>query len=527
MKTFTLYRFLNKYFLKHIFLSALFFIPCAYCVEAGGDNYYFNLDLPPDPVPDRYTIVKGLNANTKETYVELDGPGCIKHIWLTLKHPHKSEMTNRKTIMRIFFDDSEAPHVEGPVGDFFGVMHGIDFYEINTPLLSVKQFSGYNCYFEMPFSKNARIEFENGPEGNYIYIQVDWHRYPNQIMKEKRRFCAQWRREMPTPKYGEDYLMLDADGPGDLIGFVYGVRLIDNTDRWSHGGSANIFIDGQGEQPAYIRGIGGEDDYGTSYGGALHPPESHLYAGIPYYTYEDIGEARAVQRLVGYRFFLRDRISFDESIHIRYGTMENDICSMVYWYQEGKPRRFVEMPDWEKLFPGIELRKGAMDVDLPYSGSWLIGPLIDNAYNQRMDEALKKEKYYSASDTDNWTKLNSNHGFVNFNYVHRPHTRGVGVHHVAKAVEARSWIEVEKDMMATIQIAWDDQVILKVNEERPVDLGRNLHFRKHELKVPFKSGRNVISVILSNEKGSNHGGWAFSFKATSPEGEVLIPDIDQ
>ena len=34
--------------------------------------------------------------------------------------------------------------------------------------------------------------------------------------------------------------MLDAEGPGQLIGFVYGVRLIDNTDRWSHGGADNI-----------------------------------------------------------------------------------------------------------------------------------------------------------------------------------------------------------------------------------------------------------------------------------------------
>ena len=37
------------------------------------------------------------------------------------------------------------------------------------------------------------------------------------------RFCARWRREMPTVRYGEDFLMLDADGPRQLLGFVYGV----------------------------------------------------------------------------------------------------------------------------------------------------------------------------------------------------------------------------------------------------------------------------------------------------------------
>ena len=38
--------------------------------------------------------------------------------------------------------------------------------------------------------------------------------------------------------------MLDADGPGQLLGFVYGARLLDDIDRWSHGGAENIYLDG-------------------------------------------------------------------------------------------------------------------------------------------------------------------------------------------------------------------------------------------------------------------------------------------
>ncbi len=163
-----------------------------------------------------------------------------------------------------------------------------------------------------------------------LYFQLDWQRYPGAEMKEPRRFCASWRREMPTPRYGENFLMLDADGPGQLIGFFYGVRLIDNTDRWSHGGAENIYLDGLGAHPAYIRGIGGEDTFGTSYGGVQHPPESHLYTGIPYYKTEDIGETRGAQRLSAYRFFVHDAIRWQESVHMRFGTMENDICATVY-----------------------------------------------------------------------------------------------------------------------------------------------------------------------------------------------------
>ena len=39
------------------------------------------------------------------------------------------------------------------------------------------------------------------------------------------------------PIIGEEYLMLDAVGRGRLLGFVLGVRLYDDVDRWSHGGA--------------------------------------------------------------------------------------------------------------------------------------------------------------------------------------------------------------------------------------------------------------------------------------------------
>ena len=168
-------------------------------------------------------------------------------------------------ILRIFFDDSPVPQVERPPATFRPAAR--EPVDINTPLLSVQQWSGYNAYFEMPFAKKARIEFETAGDGIAIYLQVDWQRYPDQEMRETKRFCASWRREMPTQSYGEDFLMLDADGPGQLIGFVYGVRLIDNVDRWSHGGAENISIDGLGDQPAYVRGMA-ERTRSASYGGA-------------------------------------------------------------------------------------------------------------------------------------------------------------------------------------------------------------------------------------------------------------------
>ena len=353
-----------------------------------------DLQLPDRPVADRVSFNDPLQPMERKTFAALDGPGCVRHIFLVAgAHPlmRTTRHVSRKMIIRIYFDDEPIPFVEAPIGDFFGVMHGQDWYPIDNHYLSIKAWNGYNCYFPMPFATSARIEIENGEERSHAYIQVDWERYPDRQMTEGRRFCARWRREMPTRRYGDDFLMLDADGPGQLLGYVYGVRLIDEVDRWSHGGSDNIYIDGDGECPSYLRGIGGEDTFGEGYGGALHPPETHHYAAMPYYVHEDVGEARVAQRVVGYRFFDQDRISFAKSLHIRFGCMRNDICSTVYWYQRKPVRPFFRMPDFAHLLPGTELPAGTCDLPLPGSDEWwLCGP-FGNEDNAAMQTTLSAE----------------------------------------------------------------------------------------------------------------------------------------
>ena len=359
-----------------------------------------------------------------------------------------------------------------------------------------------------------------------VYLQVDWHRYPGEEMREARRFCARWRRENPAQRYGEDFLMLDADGPGQLIGFAYGVRLLDDTDRWSHGGADNIYIDGQGEHPAFIRGIGGEDAFGAGYGGALHPPETHLYAALPYYTHEDTGEARPAQRLTGYRFFVKDAVNFEESIHMRFGCMSNDICSVVYWYQTGTVRPYVKMPNWEELLPGTELKRGEMDLPLPVSGAWQISPPQDNKHGAAIKEALEipldPDELVGEQE---WRKRKAYHGFIDFNHVFRPEKRGVGVHHSDIAAHAMCALDAPEALKVDIRIAWDDHLVLRVNDQKPIDMGDNRHFRARTAQVDLKKGRNVLMLTSSNTYGTNHGGWAFAFRAATPDGTILKPQI--
>lgn len=468
------------------------------------------LHLPKRAVSDRVSRVAHLEGGQRATLAELDGAGCIRHIFLVLSHPDSTHASSRKAVLRIYFDGESVPRIEAPAGDFFGVMHGEGYYDIDSRYLSVKAWNGYNCYFPMPFARSARVEVEAAPEGTATYLQVDWHRYPGQEMTEKRRFCARWRRENPARAYDEDFLILDADGPGQLLGFVYGVRLLDDTDRWSHGGGDNIYIDGEGPYPAYIRGIGGEDCFGAGYGGNLHPPDSHLYEGLPFYTHDDQGLSRPAPRLVGYRFYEQDSIRFEQSLQFRFGSMANDISSTVYWYQEAPVRPFFEMPPFDKLLPETELPPGTCDLPLPDRGAWLVaGPVEKDAAHEPHTADLS------------WTRAPSHHGFVDFNHYFRPTGRGVGTHHAGVVGIGRCVLHAQTATTATLHLAWDDDLTIRLNDNPPNCMGRHPAFRSDTIEVPLTEGKNHLTLTLTNESGSNHGGWCFAFRCITPENNLL------
>src|SRR5687767_7242092 len=48
------------------------------------------------------------------TLAEIEGPGAIQHIWLTVYPTYW-----RKLVFRFYWDDEETPSIEVPLGDFF------------------------------------------------------------------------------------------------------------------------------------------------------------------------------------------------------------------------------------------------------------------------------------------------------------------------------------------------------------------------------------------------------------------------
>src|SRR5690606_21127749 len=53
------------------------------------------------------------------TIAEMNGPGIIKHIWITIASNEPQHL--KKIILRMYWDDETTPSVEAPIGDFFGL----------------------------------------------------------------------------------------------------------------------------------------------------------------------------------------------------------------------------------------------------------------------------------------------------------------------------------------------------------------------------------------------------------------------
>ena len=157
------------------------------------------LQLPERFTPARVTTSKALPPDTPVTLAQLEGPGCIRRIFAaTVRRPTPAHQ--RQIILRMFWDGADTPAVEAPLGDFFGQLHGLPPYALDSRYLTTQFHAGYTATFPMPFQHAARIEVEAGPsvEDAGILMQIDWHAYPSESPPTLLRFHVQFRREFPA-----------------------------------------------------------------------------------------------------------------------------------------------------------------------------------------------------------------------------------------------------------------------------------------------------------------------------------------
>ena len=309
-----------------------------------------------------------LQPGQSYTFADIEGPGVIRHIWMTIRDEGPVKMRN--VILRFYWDDQTTPSVEAPITDFFGNCHG-RLGPFDSEFLTVaEKRGGFNCYFPMPFKKNAKllVHNESDTEVLFFFYQVDYT-VGDVVTDETPYFHAQFRRVLNTTMY-EDYVILDGvEGKGRFMGANIGiVDRFHGKNVWWGEGEVKMYIDGDTDYPT-ICGTGAEDYAGSAWGlGEFHA----RYFGAP--LVKD-------QYTSFYRFHVLDPIYFSENIKVTIQQMGNDnspdsadpngplgefiakgwygkdhlgngqfervddYCSTAYWYQALPTKPFPAFPD--------------------------------------------------------------------------------------------------------------------------------------------------------------------------------------
>lgn len=284
---------------------------------------------------------------------DIDGPCIIKRIWMTDTCP-----LNRMLVIRMYWDGSNTPSVEAPLGDFFACAEHQTYSQLTSIPVCVNPKRAFNCYWDMPFYKKCRITVENlYVKEVTLFYQVDY--LIGDLEKGHEYFHAQFRRTNPL-KYKENYTILDnVCGNGQYVGtyMFWGV----NNNGWWGEGEIKFYLDGDNEYPT-ICGTGTEDYFCGSWNfdvGGKYQEFCTPYAGLAKIIRPD-GLYSAQQRFSLYRWHITDPIYFKKDIKVtiqalgwrnlsKYLPLQDDISSVAFWYQDSICKTFLKLPEKDEL----------------------------------------------------------------------------------------------------------------------------------------------------------------------------------
>jgi len=295
-----------------------------------------------------------IKQGTTFTLAEINGSGVINHIWMTPVGDY------RLMILRFYWNGETEPSVEAPAGDFFAAGWGMgNEPRITSLAVCVNPRSGFNSYWQMPFTKGCKITMENlGDKSATVYYQVNYSL--EAVAEGTPCFHAQFRRVNPLPSK-EVYTIVDGiRGDGQYVGtyLAHGA----NSPGWWGEGEAKFYIDGDTQFPT-ICGTGEEDYFCGSYGyneREEHGKDAYDNFSSPYTGFYHVPFKGKQRRFGQYRWHINDPVRFKTDLRVtiqslgwqsegRYLPLEDDQASVAYWYQSEPHNPFPPLPAKEKL----------------------------------------------------------------------------------------------------------------------------------------------------------------------------------
>lgn len=238
----------------------------------------------------------------------IDGPGTVRHIWMTF--PPAPPEVMRGLWFEVFYEGASEPSISVPCLDFFGLPLGRPV-PYHSAMASAQEGRGFNAYFPMPFRKNFRMVLTNNSSRSLsFYYQVDYTLQPS-LPDDAGYLHVSFRRENPTVMRRDFVIAEGLKGPGRFLGCAIGIRTIDYAN-WYGEGEVKVYLDGDDALPT-ICGTGLEDYVGSAWGMG---PHAALYAGSPLEIRSEENRRAVPDYLAFYRWHVPDPIVFRESLKV-------------------------------------------------------------------------------------------------------------------------------------------------------------------------------------------------------------------
>lgn len=481
--------------------------------SAVAQLFHRELQLPRTALSERVT--RRVNVAPGSTVVLFDeqGPGALLHWWLTYWPNDGQPNVVQNLQLKIYYDGEAEPTVDVSLAQYFSILLNKDAYMLDNAAVKILPKNALNSYLPIPF-RSLRIELQNQGEANAaLWFMGDWHRYPDSYDLTPLRLHVIHQQAFPADSAGS-FLMADLTGNGFIAGLTMGVRVEDDTDFWYHTGGDLVLLDGK-THPRALRGIGGEDVFGMSFG--VWDVQTKWIGTA--YTYSD-GEGRgtaenpAYDELVAYRIFGPAPISFESSAVVRFGSKANDLESVVYAYLDSErvDTPAILTPDQWKLagpfqtntFTAFKQKEWA---ERPV-GTWPeeytadFGQYISNLHGLPQTATTFNLPVHAQSE----------HGWVDFARHFRGRRRAnAGTQPVNVSAYAVGTLNIEEAGTYSINVGFDDWLTLWINGEKVFTERHDQGFEVEKISHQLPASEVAFRVKLSNKNNFQWRLWTFSF----------------
>jgi len=271
-----------------------------------------------------------LNPGEEVTIFETDTPGRITGI--SIDGGTSFEGLNKDVLLSATWDNEKIEAIYAPVADFFGYAYGKGAMR---SMLMGKQGSVNYCYIPMPFDKSASIKLiyrkRDGARQSPVSVNTQvYHNNNKRSIKNEGKFYTVWRREK-TP-IGKFHKFAEMKGKGHYIGTIHQAQGIRPGMTLFFEGDDSTYVD----KKMRLHGTGSEDYYNGGWYALLDRWDRGN--SLPIHGCLDYSLPMA--RTGGYRFFLSDKISYENKIYhgIEHGEVGNnfpvDYTSIAFLYSD-------------------------------------------------------------------------------------------------------------------------------------------------------------------------------------------------